>query len=67
MTLENLLAICRLDLRLRTPDQLLDICETTSDHRCCASWSLPNYVALLSNRSSCLEITVSFLKFNKFL
>ena len=59
-TLENLLAVCRLDAKMRAVPEMSPICETSSDRNCCASWSLPNYVALLSNRSSCLEITVSF-------
>ena len=35
-----------------------DVCvKKTHSGDCCRSWSLPNYVALLSNRSSCHNIT----------
>ncbi|XP_063596522.1 protein dispatched-like [Penaeus indicus] len=57
LTLRHLHAICELDDRLRSPVDFGPICETSSIGRCCPSWSLPNYVALLSKRSSCREIT----------
>ncbi|KAG0713160.1 Protein dispatched 1 [Chionoecetes opilio] len=57
LTLRHLLAICHLDDRLRSLAEFQPICETWSPGQCCPSWSLPNYVALLSNRTSCHHIT----------
>ncbi|RLV97292.1 hypothetical protein DV515_00011952 [Chloebia gouldiae] len=34
-----------------------DLCQRTEANECCPSWSLGNYIAVLYNRSSCLEIT----------
>lgn len=59
LTLHHLKAICQLDERLRALPEFQPICETWSPGRCCPSWSLPNYVALLFNRTSCHHITVS--------
>ncbi|KAL1445394.1 hypothetical protein MTO96_045040, partial [Rhipicephalus appendiculatus] len=59
-TLEALLSICRTDLDvLRRPASLHPICERVSPHRCCTSWSIPHFVALLHNRSSCMDITAT--------
>ena len=52
------LAMCRLDSRLRIGEEFLGLCQTVSKGVCCNSWSLPNYVALLNNKTSCMEITV---------
>ncbi|XP_050404674.1 protein dispatched homolog 1 isoform X2 [Patella vulgata] len=32
-------------------------CIKAMSHNCCRSWSLGNYVALLSNKSGCMEVT----------
>ncbi|KAG7174801.1 protein dispatched homolog 1-like isoform X2 [Homarus americanus] len=56
LTLKYLQAICQLDDRLRSPAEFKPICETWSPGRCCPSWTLPNYVAFLSNRTSCHHI-----------
>ncbi|KAH7964013.1 hypothetical protein HPB51_027748 [Rhipicephalus microplus] len=59
-TLEALLSICRTDLGvLRRPDSLRLICERVSPHRCCTSWSIPHFITLLHNRSSCMDITAT--------
>ncbi|XP_050046962.1 protein dispatched homolog 1 isoform X2 [Dermacentor andersoni] len=59
-TLEALQSICRTDLDvLRRPASLRSICERVSPRRCCTSWSIPHFVALLHNRSSCLDITAT--------
>ncbi|XP_064490316.1 protein dispatched homolog 1-like isoform X2 [Ornithodoros turicata] len=51
-------SICHLDHdRLRAPGSLRVICERDRLGNCCKSWSIPNYIALLHNRSSCLDIT----------
>lgn len=59
LTLKHLKALCRLDERLRSPEEFRSLCQIWSPGQCCPSWSLPNYVALLSNRTSCHHITVS--------
>lgn len=58
-TPEALLSICVIDRdALRSPGSFEVICERQSNKGpCCNSWSIPNYVALLHNRSSCLHIT----------
>ncbi|KAK1338923.1 hypothetical protein QTO34_019591 [Cnephaeus nilssonii] len=33
------------------------LCQRTAANECCPSWSLGNYIAVLSNRSSCLDTT----------
>ncbi|XP_050706093.1 protein dispatched homolog 1-like, partial [Eriocheir sinensis] len=57
LTLQHLKAICQLDDRMRALPEFHPICETWSPGRCCPSWSLPNYVALINNRTSCHNIT----------
>lgn len=47
---------------LRANPEFSAICETQADHgarshKCCRSWSPANYVAFLSNRTSCLGVT----------
>lgn len=59
-TLEALLSVCRIDLDvLRRPASLRPICERIGPRSCCSSWSIPHFVAVLHNRSSCLDITAS--------
>ncbi|KAB7497319.1 Protein dispatched-like protein 2 [Armadillidium nasatum] len=57
-SLHNLKAVCELDSILRSPLEINSICERSSGTRCCPSWSLPNYVALLSNKTSCMDLTL---------
>lgn len=58
---EALQSVCRLDTEaLRAPPSFQSLCEREQQRGaspCCASWSIPNYVALLHNRSSCLLVT----------
>lgn len=56
-TRSSLLSMCILEAGLVTKTEFSSICEYVSFHRCCRSWSLPNYVAMLNNRTSCLNIT----------
>lgn len=57
-TWESLQSICRMDHdQLRAPGSLRLVCEQDHAGNCCASWSIPNYIALLHNRSSCRDIT----------
>ncbi|XP_023225932.1 protein dispatched homolog 1-like isoform X2 [Centruroides sculpturatus] len=57
-TLKSLLSICDLDYKkLRNDAHFIDLCSHDGSHDCCRSWSLPNYVALLTNHSYCKDIT----------
>lgn len=60
-TLDAMLEMCHIEMELVSGEQFLHVCETVSAHRCCLPWSLPNYIALLNNRTTCLNITVSFI------
>lgn len=44
-------------LQIRSHVHFKDLCQRTEANECCPSWSLGNYIAVLYNRSSCLEIT----------
>lgn len=60
---EGVLAQCHIDGVLRENVHFANMCQTQVDRngvasdKCCRSWSPANYVALLSNRSSCLGVT----------
>lgn len=62
-SMEGVLAQCHIDGVLRGNVHFPSLCQTqinrndAANHKCCRSWSPANYVALLSNRSSCLGIT----------
>lgn len=62
-SMEGVLAQCHIDGVLRENVHFRSLCQTqvnrngVVDHKCCRSWSPANYVALLSNRSSCLGVT----------
>lgn len=64
---EGVLAQCHIDAVLRSNSQFSSLCQMQVEHnngvghKCCRSWSPANYVALLSNRSSCLGVTESDL------
>ena len=62
-SLEGVLAQCHIDEALRANPHFPDLCQRQLDHKqkCCRSWSPANYVALLSNRTSCLAVTESDL------
>uniref|UniRef100_A0A1B0DL98 Uncharacterized protein n=1 Tax=Phlebotomus papatasi TaxID=29031 RepID=A0A1B0DL98_PHLPP len=52
-----LLAMCDLEQVIVGTNLYNDLCqrELTSQH-CCRPWSIPNYVALLTNKSTCFDI-----------
>ncbi|XP_076292397.1 protein dispatched isoform X2 [Lasioglossum baleicum] len=61
-SMEGLLAQCHIDEELRSNVHFSSLCQMQienngEEHKCCRSWSPANYVALLSNRSSCLGVT----------
>lgn len=43
--------------QIRSHAQFGNLCQRSESNECCPSWSLGNYIAVLYNRSSCLEIT----------
>jgi len=57
-TLDSILSMCHIEAQLMASEQFHSICESISRGRCCHSWSLGNYIALLHNRTSCFSITV---------
>lgn len=58
--LNGMLAMCELETRLTETPYYDVLCESqVSSTRCCRPWSLPNYVALLTNRTTCFDIEVS--------
>lgn len=61
MSKQALEEICRLQQYLTSSPLFEDVCENVRRGQCCQPWSLPNYVAMLHHRSSCLTITVKFL------
>jgi hypothetical protein len=57
----TLLSMCELEQKLVDTEGYGDLCQKEiSTTNCCRPWSLPNYVALLSNKTSCFDINVSF-------
>lgn len=53
-----LLAMCDLEQRLAAVEHYDDVCvKMVRTDDCCRPWSLPNYVALLANRTHCFDIT----------
>lgn len=62
-SMEGVLAQCHIDGVLRGNVHFSSLCQTQikrngeANRKCCRSWSPANYVALLSNRSSCLGVT----------
>ncbi|XP_006073103.2 protein dispatched homolog 2 [Bubalus kerabau] len=51
-------SMCRMEHdQIRSHPSFGALCQRTAANECCPSWSLGNYVAVLSNRSSCLDIT----------
>lgn len=61
-SMEGVLAQCYIDAELRSNSHFSSLCQmqienSKTEEKCCRSWSPANYVALLSNRSSCLGVT----------
>ncbi|KAF2363401.1 Protein patched/dispatched [Trinorchestia longiramus] len=57
MSLDHLQSICELDRRIREAPSFEGICQRASPEECCPSWSIPNYVALLTNKTRCEGMT----------
>lgn len=70
----SLLSMCELEQKLVDTEGYNDLCQKEiSTSNCCRPWSLPNYVALLSNKTSCFDINVRsnliifLIKFNSYI
>nr|XP_012621866.1 protein dispatched homolog 2 isoform X2 [Microcebus murinus] len=51
-------SMCRMERdQIRSHSHFGALCQRTATNECCPSWSLGNYVSVLSNRSSCFDIT----------
>ncbi|XP_056150462.1 protein dispatched homolog 1 isoform X2 [Lampris incognitus] len=51
-------SMCNLDnTRVRSHPQYWRLCQRTNDASCCPSWTLGNYIAILTNKSCCQKIT----------
>ncbi|XP_066533125.1 protein dispatched homolog 1 [Hoplias malabaricus] len=51
-------SMCNFDnTRVRSHPNYRDLCQRTTAASCCPSWTLGNYVAVLTNKSSCQKIT----------
>lgn len=53
------LFVCFLNLcpQVRSHRDYWSLCQRTNDASCCPSWTIGNYIAVLTNRSSCQKIT----------
>ncbi|XP_073422825.1 protein dispatched homolog 2 isoform X1 [Dendrobates tinctorius] len=58
--LQAIQSMCRIEKeKIRSHPTFSEHCERNENKECCPSWSLGNYISVLYNRSSCLEITQS--------
>ncbi|MEE6491909.1 hypothetical protein FKM82_016420 [Ascaphus truei] len=56
--LQAIQSMCRMEKeKIRSHPSFADLCERSDTKECCPSWSLGNYIAVLYNRTSCMEIT----------
>ncbi|KAM9294663.1 protein dispatched homolog 2 isoform 2-T2 [Gastrophryne carolinensis] len=58
--LQAIQSMCRIENeKIRSHPSFSKLCERNNNKECCPSWSLGNYIAVLYNRTSCMEITQS--------
>lgn len=59
LELDAIRAMCDLETKLTTIGGYKGICQVKFySKQCCRPWSIPNYIALLANRTSCSDIQV---------
>lgn len=59
LELDAIRAMCDLEMKLTTIGGYKGICQVKFySKKCCRPWSIPNYIALLANRTSCSDIQV---------
>ncbi|XP_074471914.1 protein dispatched homolog 1 [Sebastes fasciatus] len=57
-SIQAIKSMCNLDnTRVRSHRDYWSLCQRTNDASCCPSWTLGNYIAVLTNHSSCQKIT----------
>uniref|UniRef100_H3CKF8 Protein dispatched homolog 1 n=1 Tax=Tetraodon nigroviridis TaxID=99883 RepID=H3CKF8_TETNG len=57
-SIQAIKSMCNLDnARVRSHRDYWSLCQRTNDASCCPSWTIGNYIAVLTNRSSCQKIT----------
>ncbi|XP_071770341.2 protein dispatched homolog 1 [Centroberyx gerrardi] len=57
-SIQAIKSMCNLDnTRVRSHRDYWSLCQRTNDASCCPSWTLGNYIAVLTNKSSCQKIT----------
>ncbi|KAJ8986210.1 hypothetical protein NQ317_009916 [Molorchus minor] len=57
-TISNMLAMCRLENEFIDLNDYERLCiHNNKSDQCCKPWSLPNYIAIINNKASCLAIT----------
>ncbi|XP_060515797.1 protein dispatched [Cylas formicarius] len=57
-TLDFLLSLCRLEHIFTELKYYNEFCiQNLQNNRCCKPWSLPNYIAILNQKTSCLTLT----------
>ncbi|XP_078130795.1 protein dispatched homolog 1 [Sander vitreus] len=57
-SIQAIKSMCNLDnTKVRSHRDYWSLCQRTNDASCCPSWTLGNYIAVLTNRSSCQKIT----------
>ncbi|XP_031628158.1 protein dispatched [Contarinia nasturtii] len=62
LKMDAMQAICELDKKLTKIESYRGFCQLKAHSKeCCRSWSIPNYIALLSNKTSCSDIEESDL------
>ena len=66
--LNAILAMCDLERHILLTEGYQEICqkELTSDN-CCRPWSIPNYIAAISNKTSCFDLTDEDVQFARSL
>uniref|UniRef100_T1JPJ7 SSD domain-containing protein n=1 Tax=Strigamia maritima TaxID=126957 RepID=T1JPJ7_STRMM len=53
-TVHSFQSMCFIEqLKLKSVPEFYDLCELRMNGKCCPSWSLPNYLLLLRNKTSC--------------
>lgn len=57
-SIQAIKSMCNIDnARVRSHHEYWSLCQRTNAASCCPSWTLGNYIAVLTNKSSCQKIT----------
>lgn len=60
LSMDAMRAICELSEKLTEIESYRGFCQLRAySKECCRPWSIPNYIALLSNKTSCSKIEVN--------